>query len=415
MKLRTILFWTHLLTGCVFGLFIAFMASTGMLLAYQRQAFTFAERNVSISEVKPGARRLPIEELVRRATILEGTPPPSALILRDVNEPVCFQTGRFTVLYLDPYTGASLGHGAIRVRRFFATVEGLHRWFGISGGLRSRGRSLKAAANLGLLVMLLTGFCLWWPTAFRVRYLRPIVCLRRGLKGRARNWNWHNTFGIWTLPLLLVIVLTGTILSYGWANDLLFRTTGNAIPAEDHVFRPAGALHVLSSSPRWEPLLGRAESQLATWQRINLIVPDDANAPVLFTIDSGNGGKPQSQGELVLNARTGEVLSWVPFRAKNLGQRLRELARWTHTGESVGIIGQTAAFLAAAGALVLVWTGLALALHRLRAWQARNARVTARNQAAPYFIPVCEARELKAARSVAGSLPPSPQSPDHRG
>ncbi|MEI9892584.1 MAG: hypothetical protein WDN28_01340 [Chthoniobacter sp.] len=32
------------------------------------------------------------------------------------------------------------------------------------------------------------------------------------------------------LPLLLIITLTGVIMSYAWANDLLYRLTGNEPP-----------------------------------------------------------------------------------------------------------------------------------------------------------------------------------------
>ena len=45
----------------------------------------------------------------------------------------------------------------------------------------------------------------------------------------------------------------------------------------------------------------------------------------------------------------------------------------THTGEVLGIPGQTIAGLATAGSVVLVWTGLALAWRRWRAWLKRRA------------------------------------------
>ena len=46
--------------------------------------------------------------------------------------------------------------------------------------------------------------------------------------------------------------------------------------------------------------------------------------------------------------------------------------RFAHTGEVLGIPGQTIAGAVSAGGAVLVWTGLALAWRRLRAWLKRR-------------------------------------------
>jgi uncharacterized iron-regulated membrane protein len=53
-------------------------------------------------------------------------------------------------------------------------------------------------------------------------------------------------------------------------------------------------------------------------------------------------------------------------------QRLRALVRFVHTGEKGGLAGQLAAAIATAAGGLLVWTGLSLALRRLRSAR-RNA------------------------------------------
>ena len=58
-------------------------------------------------------------------------------------------------------------------------------------------------------------------------------------------------------------------------------------------------------------------------------------------------------------------MTWEPFASQSLGRRLRSWGRWVHTGEAGGLLGQTLAGLASAGAAVLVWTGCALAWRRL--------------------------------------------------
>lgn len=50
--------------------------------------------------------------------------------------------------------------------------------------------------------------------------------------------------------------------------------------------------------------------------------------------------------------------------------------RFAHTGEVAGVVGQTVAGLASLGGAFLVWTGISLALRRLRAWLGRRSGAT---------------------------------------
>jgi uncharacterized iron-regulated membrane protein len=100
------------------------------------------------------------------------------------------------------------------------------------------------------------------------------------------------------------------------------------------------------------------------WRSITLRLPASADAPAIFAIDSGNGGQPQLRSTLTLDGMTGEIVRWEPFERQSLGRRLRSWTRFTHTGEYYGVIGQTLAGLVSAGAVILVFTGLSLALRR---------------------------------------------------
>jgi uncharacterized iron-regulated membrane protein len=95
---------------------------------------------------------------------------------------------------------------------------------------------------------------------------------------------------------------------------------------------------------------------------------------MVFAIDKGDGGQPQHRSTLTLNRATGEVVSFEAFADQSLGRRLRSISRFAHTGEVLGLPGQTIAGLATAGSVVLVWTGIALSLRRLRAWVARRGK-----------------------------------------
>jgi uncharacterized iron-regulated membrane protein len=95
---------------------------------------------------------------------------------------------------------------------------------------------------------------------------------------------------------------------------------------------------------------------------------------VAFAIDRGDGGQPQLRSTLSLDRSTGEIVNSETFSDQSLGRRLRSISRFAHTGEVLGLPGQTIAGLATAGAVVLVWTGISLALRRCRSWIGRRKR-----------------------------------------
>jgi uncharacterized iron-regulated membrane protein len=73
-----------------------------------------------------------------------------------------------------------------------------------------------------------------------------------------------------------------------------------------------------------------------------------------------------------LDRATGDVVRWESFASYTRGRQLRSILRFAHTGEVVGVAGQTIAGLVSAGGAVLVFTGLTLAIRRFRAWIARS-------------------------------------------
>lgn len=272
---------------------------------------------------------------------------------------------------MNPYTGEVLGEESPRLRAFFSRVEELHRWLGVGTDGRASGRAITGACNLSFLILVTTGPILWWPKDWNWRNLKKITLLRGGPWVRARDWNWHNTLGFWCASPLFLIVITGVIMSYAWANNLLYRLTGNVPPPQGPPvaqFRPErDSRPGKSNAPEalrldgLESLFVRAAQQVPGWTSIGLRLPNSRQDTLTFSIDQGNGGRPDLRSQLTLDASTGQVVRWELFSSYNRGRQLRSWARFTHTGEALGLTGQTIAAFASAGASLLVFTGLSLA------------------------------------------------------
>ena len=201
---------------------------------------------------------------------------------------------------------------------------------------------------------------------------------RRGLPSKARDFNWHNTIGFWSAVPLFIIVLSAVVISYTWAGNLVYRIVGETPPAP-RANQPAPAARrkqmQTPASTNLNSAWLRAEQQVGDWRSITLQLPATASAPFTFNIDRGNGGQPQKRAQLVLDRATGEVVRWEPFSSYTRGRQLRSILRFAHTGEVLGIIGQTIAGLVSIGGAVLVLTGLALAIRRFLAWVAKRSTV----------------------------------------
>ena len=374
MSWRKILFWIHLATGCLAGAIVLVMSVTGVLLTYERQITSWADRNFRSTPPVAGAARLPIEAMMEEVTAQNGALPSAITLRSDAAAPAEVSFGREHLYLINVYTGSILGEGSQDVRSFFQKVENWHRWLGASNEHRAIGRAVTGACNFGFLLLVVSGPFLWMPRRWSWQNVKAIVLFRGGLGGRARDFNWHNVIGIWCAVPLFLIVLSGVVMSYPWANSLLYRLTGNEPPVQGNAQgqRPRRGEEAKPDLAGLNLLWARAEQQVPGWRSLTLRLPPRGRGPISFTIDTGNGGRPDQRSQLALDRRTAEVVRWEPFSSYNAGRRLRSWFRFLHTGEAGGIAGQTVAGIATAGAAMLVWTGIWLAFRRLSRWRKRR-------------------------------------------
>ena len=126
-----------------------------------------------------------------------------------------------------------------------------------------------------------------------------------------------------------------------------------------------------------DELVARAETLSTRWDSVTLRWTANAAAPVSVSVAGVSPWNAMARGTASIDPSSGEVLNWQPAGSSSLGQRVRTWVRFAHTGEVYGWPGQLAAALACVGGVVLVWTGLSLALRRLSAARARRTSVHA--------------------------------------
>lgn len=420
MSLRRTFFWCHFVAGVGAGVVIAIMSFTGAILAFEKEIVGWVE-NARESSVRPSpdAQRRPLDEILKELKATEPRAEPSAVtVYREAERPILVAQGRTNVWYLNPFTGEVQSRGCLQLRSFLALMLEAHRWLVLSGDQRNVGKAITGGANVAFFFLGLSGVYLWWPSRWSPAALRAILLFRRGLSGRARDWNWHNVIGFWSSLVLLVLTATAFPISYRWAGNLLYRITGSEPPTES---RPGGArggpaVEVNAPAEGSKPLplesiLVAAGVEIPDWAEMTVRLGSAGRATEgtsrqagANSVKGGEGRRNASASnesvakdpgsnrgpsferaarawqisvkekdawprfasiQVAMDPYRGTVLTRESFADAAPGRRLRTWSRFLHTGEALGWIGQSVAAVACLGALVLTWTGFALAWRRV--------------------------------------------------
>lgn len=379
-RFRKVLFWTHLCMGLAAGVFFLVMCATGILVAYRPQIEKLANHwGIESKPPAPGARQLPLAVLLQKVRENAGETPQSVTIYPGARQTVDVYLGRRAgTVYADAYTGAILGNPNPAVFGFFAQTMTWHTAMGIhgEGGV---GSAMIDAANFASFFVVLIGLYLWLPRKWTWRHVRAVLLFRGGLSGKARDFNWHNVIGFWTLIPMAVMVWSGVAISYRWADRATIRAVSLLQPPQPA--RPA--LRAGGEDPDADPdpfsariagldsLVERARARTQGWKSIGFEIPNFVTSPVTFTIDpTGYGLIKGGMASRLQLARSGEELAFRPPAPI----RGRGVYRFAHTGELWGQWGQTIGMLGCLGGVFLVWTGVSLSLRRFAAWRRRTAR-----------------------------------------
>ena len=373
MSLRKAIFWIHLAVGVTAAVVILMMAVTGVILTFEAQLDRWALREYRAEAPAPGVAPLGLDELIARvASEPSARTVTSVALKKDPREPAVVGLDDGATVHADRFTAERLGDGDTRTRRLLRSVLYWHRWFALEGEYRIVGRTFTATANLGFLLLLVSGLYLWWPSTGSRAAWRQALWFRRGLGGRSRDFNWHSVIGFWSAVPLAVIVASGATISYQWAADLVHRLAGDTPPFQTS---PRSLESVtqndLSVTPDpaapsvgLQALVACAVAETPGWRTVTISLPESIHDPVVVAVDRGTGRQPSKTEDLLFDRATGELVGRAGYPTFNRGFRIRRWLRFAHTGEVYGVIGQSIAGVVSLGIAVMVWTGLAMSWRR---------------------------------------------------
>lgn len=372
---RKFIFWSHLVVGISVGVVVFIMSATGVLLTYEKQVKEWDEaRHISVPV--GNQTRLSTDQVLDIVRFKH--PQETHFYIRWVNEqgrPIPVWAGGQRYL-ISAYSGEILQTGESLVIEIFHVVTDLHRWLSFHGEKQAIGKEITAYSNLLFLFLIVSGAYLWLPRRFRWAAIKSNLMFKKKLKSpHAKYFNWHHVFGFWALLPLIVVVSTATIFHFDWVNEALYgiydeepakRPKREVLPtlldgemSYEALFNVAKQHSTENSSSQWYSMwleFGRVEGQLR------------------FYIDPSIGNAPQNVYALFLDVNTAKVTRVQKYTDWTPGGRAWTVARYLHTGEHFGLVGQSIAGLASLAACFLVYTGFLLSWRRLARPHLRKSK-----------------------------------------
>ena len=405
INFRRWVFWLHLFFGILSGLTIAILCLTGAILSFEKEILSLIERQDHIT-LEKRKNRLSIDELVKLANQYlekEELRVISITAYQDAEAVWKVQIGRRSFRSIDPFTGRVFHSSSDSTREFFAKIRSWHRWLTSKRDYRSFGKSITGASNLCFFGLAITGLYLWLPRVWKWKNFLRAMQIKVKLRGKARDYNWHNALGFWAWIPIVIISLTGVIFSYSWARELLNQTIGPVPQRLPVSLKEIGAISLRGRPISFEKRFQIAISWSENWNSINLPTPSKSERGEVRGSKHGDqhqknfGGRaggqsqhggghghqnrenemfkpvsiyfknqlfPLSPSRIVIHPRNGEIIGVDHSHKWSFIKKVRASIRGLHTGEALHLPGKIVYFLGCLASLIIIYTGFSLSWRR---------------------------------------------------
>ena len=370
MNIRKLFFWFHLITGCTAATFIFLMSITGVALTYERQMIQSAQRADFPDIVNDNATRLALDNIIEIAKTYETKRAPAISFSKEINAPFVIKDGRKTVAYLNPFTGDEMLEPGKGTKQVLGNIRAFHRWLTLDGKFSETGRWVNGIANVIFFLLILSGLYLWLPIKFKKRaFKQKLILTKNHQNTQARDYQWHNTFGFYMTPVLIVLVFTAFFFSFKWPADTLksyVSTQGTPLPKAEKLNDGEFAQQLTMQA-----LLLKVADDNPDWQTLGYALSKGPLNIQTFQVDMGNGAQAHKRKSVLVNTLSGEFVAEQNFEDYSTYRKVRTYIRFLHTGEIYGIFGQTLAGIASLLACLLVYTGIMMSVRR---WEKSRSK-----------------------------------------
>jgi len=271
-------------------------------------------------------------------------------------------------LFINPYTGQVIEQFS-RKDSFLYSVEMFHRF--LLAGKDSAGDMVIALSTLLFLFILITGVILWWPKTKKI--MRQRLKIKWGGSTKRLTHDLHIVTGFYTSVFLIIIVLTGLIMTFKWANEALFAITGSKLVKEQPK-PPQSVYNAGAAALTIDGALGGIAGAIKTAEYYTIRPPRDSSGTYGISV-LPKGAIETTSDTYYIDQYSGQLAGSQTFAGKSLGQRVRALVKPVHTGSVYGLPTKILSFIVCSLSLIFPVTGVMMWLNRTRKKKPASKRL----------------------------------------
>ena len=321
----------HLYVGIFAGGILCIVGLTGSILVFQDEIDHAL--NPELFKVLEQSHRMTLPEAVEM--VRESYPEKTFNYAGVTDEKTPYSTYRFrefdsdVEFFVNPYTGEICGKRIIG-SSFIRIVMNIHT----SLLIPKVGKYIVGISALCLLILTISGLRLWLPQKWK--QLKSVLTVNFKASFKRQNYDWHNVLGFYSAPIIIVLSLTGFVITFNSVFiGLLFILNGKSPQAVEDFFGKKSAYKKEYVQLSAEQAYNKIKPAFSTVRLDGIRLPTDSLAAYTFYLKKKSNAKSerfimvlsdQYNGKILLNtekelpASAHSYLSWtIPLHYGTFG------------------------------------------------------------------------------------------------
>ncbi|CAG5002594.1 hypothetical protein DYBT9275_02925 [Dyadobacter sp. CECT 9275] len=254
--------------------------------------------------------------------------------------------------YINPYTGELNGIMDMKYE-FFTVVRSIHQNLFLNPDI---GSPIVGSATIIFIILLLSGFALWWPVNKAAARQRFAFRWKKTTRWKRKNYDLHNILGFYILVFALFIGLTGIVWSFKWWENVVYTVLDGKVVRFKLPQNPDKTPAGNEPTHLFDQVVARIQKENPRYDRIFLSKNRSTN-----TLTAGANFKDNTlwtgYNYYMYNLSTGKEYGGLLQKNKTTGQKWRNSNYDLHTGKTLGYLGMTIAFFVSLISALLPLTG----------------------------------------------------------
>lgn len=335
---------------------------TGATLVFEQDITRALNKHLYQVEVPQGKERLAPSEVINIVQDRHGEMKISSVSIpkaADATYQISFSNGGKKVLFINPYTGESIGWS--KSYPFFQTMRKLHRWLldiPKSKGSMSTGKLIVGISTLAMTIILISGLVIWIPKTRKALKNRLTISYAKGT--RRFIYDSHVAIGFYAAMFLLLMALTGPTWSFGWYREAAYSLLGAEPQSKNQQTGHGSNGNNKKESGKTEHRQNNNIAYDAALKEIQNLYPEYNYIKLSkneATVSLNKNGYRSKSDNVKFNPKTGKITEIRKFEDNSVRQNLRGLIYSLHVGTWGGPVTKVLYFLAALIGATLPLTG----------------------------------------------------------